>query len=109
MIRNSSKTKNRLYKHFCEETSQREKETLHNQFKIYQNYLVILMRNSKASYFAKYFEDNKKDNKNVWKAIRNIVNVKRTNKFQPTTLVTRSETQSRFYFQSFQLIFCTNC
>ena len=47
MIRNSSKTKNRLYKHFCEETSQREKETLHNQFKIYQNYLVILMRNSK--------------------------------------------------------------
>ena len=46
------------------------KETLHNQFKTYGNYLVTLTRNSKESYFAKYLEDNKKHAEKVWKTIR---------------------------------------
>lgn len=39
------------------------------------------MRNSKESYFAKYFEDNKKITKKFGKPLE-TVNVKHTNKFQ---------------------------
>ena len=42
---------------------------------------MTLTRKSKKSYFAKYFEVNKKDAKKVWKVIRIIVNVKPKNKY----------------------------
>lgn len=87
VIKNSIQTKNKLCKHFCKEKSQWQKEILHNQFKTYRNYLVTLIRNSKEPFFPKYFEVNKKDTKKAWKGIRTTVNVKLTDKYEPTTLV----------------------
>ena len=82
-IKKSIKTKNQIYEHFFLRKQINHKGTLHDQFKTYRNYLVTLTRNSKESYFAKYFEDNKKHTKKVWKAIRTTGNVKPTNKYQP--------------------------
>ena len=49
---------------------------------------------SKEDYFKKYFDDNKKDTEKVWSAIRSIVNVKQTNRYQPSNLIIENKTVS---------------
>ena len=49
---------------------------------------------SKEGYFKKYFDDNKKDTKKVWSAIRSIVNVKQTNRYQQSNLIIENKTVS---------------
>ena len=49
---------------------------------------------SKEDYFKKYFDGNKKDTKKVWSAIRSIVNVKQTNRYQPSNLIIENKTVS---------------
>ena len=77
-IKKSVKTKNRIWKQFYREQDQLKKETIFDYFKTYRNHLVTIIRMSKEDYFKKYFDENKKDTKKSWSAIRFIVNVKQT-------------------------------
>ena len=49
---------------------------------------------SKEDYLKKYFEENKKDTKKVWSAIRSIVNVKQANRYQPSNEIIENKTVS---------------
>ena len=48
----------------------------------------------KEDYFKKYFDGNKKDTKKLWSAIRSIVNVKQTNRYEPPNLIIENKTVS---------------
>ena len=41
---------------------------------------------SKEGYFKEDFDENKKDTRKVW-SIRSIVNIKQTNRYQPSNLI----------------------
>ena len=70
------------------------KETIFEYFKTYRNHLVTIIRMNKENYFQKYFNENKKDTKKVQSAIRSIVNVKQTNRYQPSNLIIENKTVS---------------
>ena len=53
---------------FLKETNQSQSKLCITNSK-HRNYLVTLTRISKESYFAKYFEHNKKHTKKVWKPL----------------------------------------
>ena len=48
----------------------------------------------KEDYFKKYFHGNKKDTKKLWSAMRSIVNVKQTNRYEPPNLIIENKTVS---------------
>ena len=93
-ITKSVKTKNRLYKQFYREKKQFKKDRIFEYFKTYRKHLVIIIRMSKEGYFKEYFDDNKKIQgyKKVWSAIRSIVNVKQTNRYQTSNLIIENKT-----------------
>ena len=48
---------------------------------------------SKEGYFKEDFDENKKDTRKVW-SIRSIVNIKQTNRYQPSNLIIENKTIS---------------
>ena len=66
-----------MYKTFCKEKDPKTKEYYEKQFKSYRNRVSSLLRKTKASYYKQYFEDNKKDLRLVWQAIKGIINIKK--------------------------------
>ena len=51
------------------------------------------MKMSKEGYFKEDFDENKKDTRKVW-SIRSIVNIKQTNRYQPSNLIIENKTVS---------------
>ena len=41
------------------------------------------LRESKENYYGKYFEDNKLNLRKIWNGIKEIINLKKSNKSQP--------------------------
>ena len=52
-----------------------KKEELHQLYKTYKNSITKLTRLSKANYYCKYFEVNKKKLTKVWQGIKEIINI----------------------------------
>ena len=65
---------------------QKTKQHLHEKFKIYRNSLVTLARESKQIYYKKYFEEKKTNLVKVWKGIKEIILIDKSNKEQPACL-----------------------
>ena len=59
-IANSIKSKNKIYKKFCEEKNPQQKEIYGKQFKTYRNHLTTLLRITKDEYYKTHFKENKK-------------------------------------------------
>ena len=85
-ILKSIKVKNKTYKQFCKSTDPLKKNELHIKFKTYRNSIVKLTRQCKEDYFKSYFENNKKNSKEIWNGIRNLINVKNSKKTQQIAL-----------------------
>ena len=83
-----------LYKQFYIEQDQHKKETMFEYSKTYRNHLLTIIRMSKEDYFKKCCDENKKDSKIVWSAIRSIVNVKQRNRCQLSNLIIENKTVS---------------
>ena len=72
---NSIRTKNKLYKSFCKEKDPKTKGYFEKQFKSYHNHISSLLRETKDSYYNKYFEDNKKTLRLVWQTVKGMINM----------------------------------
>ena len=71
-IRCSLKIKNNLYKKYIKSRS----VYYHQKFKVYRNKLNRLIKISKTDYYNKYFTSNKTNLRNIWRGIRQIINLK---------------------------------
>ena len=59
------------------------KELLHEEFKILRNTVTNSLRENKENYYRIYFEDSKLNLHKTWIEIKDIVNLKKSNKPQP--------------------------
>ena len=59
---------------------QKRKEALNQEYKIYKSLLTNITKKSKENYYKQYFIDNKNNLTNIWKGIKEIVLIKKTNK-----------------------------
>ena len=82
----SIKNKNKIYNKFCKAKDQEREQHLQEKFKIYWNSLANLTRKSKHNYYKKYFEENKTNLIKVWKGIKEVILINKSNKTQPTCL-----------------------
>ena len=71
-ILTSAKQRDKIYKEMIKVKNSQTKQLNFSLYKKYLNIIVDLLKNSKESYYRKYFEDNKKQ-KNC-KAVRNRIN-----------------------------------
>ena len=92
IIRKSIKIGNKKYKQYFKEKYSAKKDLLHEQFKTYRKQVDALRRISREDHYNKCFQENKKGIKIIWSAIRTIVNVKPTNKYQPLRLIRETKT-----------------
>ena len=83
----SMRDRDKMYKQFTKETDPVKKHGFFTTYKQKRNLIITLLRQSKASYFASFFEENKNDAKKTWEGIRDIVNISKKNRTSPSKLV----------------------
>ena len=83
----SLKIKNSLYKKFTRAKDNESKISLEARFKNYRNMLVLLMRKSKEIHFKNFFLSNAKNIREVWKGIKNIIQVNNNKNSFPTCIL----------------------
>ena len=74
-IRESIRKKNKLYKRYLKTKSQQ----IYYNFKQYRNKINHLMRISKRNYYNAYFIEHSNDSKLIWKGIRQIIYMNKSN------------------------------
>ena len=53
--------------------NKQQKLIKHESYKKYRNKIIELIRQSKQTYYQRYFEQNKKDSKTIWQGIHEII------------------------------------
>ena len=71
--------KNKIFKKHvkCKDTTR--KKQLLDEFKALKNEITLLTRNSKKSYYEKYFSKNKDNLRKTWQGIKEVINIKNKN------------------------------
>ena len=59
----------------------------HIRYKQYRNLLSTLLRKSKKFYFTRFFQENTKDLKNMWREINKIISSNNSNHIFPTAII----------------------
>ena len=85
-ILTSIKNKNKMHNKFSKAKDQARKYDLHEKFKVHRNSLANLTKQSKQNYYKKYFEENKTNLNKVWKGMKEITIINKSNQTQPTCL-----------------------
>ena len=80
------KIKNDLYHRYCRAKNERTKNEIYTQFKYYRNMISNQTQSNKDQYYKKYFLEHKKNAQKVWQGIKELINIKSTNKFSPKSL-----------------------
>jgi hypothetical protein len=86
-ILKSMRSRDQLYKEFVKERDITKKNNLHTAYKTSRNHIITLIRRSRNSFYASYFEEHKTNAKKTWEGIREVINVSKKNKTMPTKLV----------------------
>ena len=73
-------------KTFSSETNLQKEAEYQKQFRTYRINIFNLLRWSKNSYHNGIFQENKRNVKTVWKAVKKLINIKQTNELPSTTL-----------------------
>ena len=71
-IKTSIKKRDKLYKQMIKAKNKQHKLIKHESYKKYRNKIIELIRQSKQTYYPRYFEQNKKDSKTIWQGIHEI-------------------------------------
>ena len=79
-ILTSIKEKAKIHSKLLKAKDQIRKEALNQEYKIYKNLLANITKKSKENYYKQYFTDNKNNLINVWRGIKEIILIKKTNK-----------------------------
>ena len=72
-IKTSIKKRDKLYKQMIKAKNKQHKLIKHESYKKYRNKIIELIRQSKQTYYQRYFEQNKKDSKTIWQGIHEII------------------------------------
>ena len=78
-ILNSMRNRDKLYREFVKERDITKKNDLYTAYKILRNQIITLIRRSRNSYYASYFEEHKTNAKKTWEGIRKVINVSKKN------------------------------
>ena len=90
-LKKSISVKNKLFSDYINKKGLSQKNELHIKYKSYRNMLSTLMKKSKQNYFTKFFENNLKNLKNIWKGINSIISMKSFFSNTPTLLTFQNE------------------
>ena len=71
---------------FVKQKDQARKYHLHEKFEFHRNSFANLTRQSKQNYYKKYFKESKTNLIKVWKRIKEIILINKSNQMQPTCL-----------------------
>ena len=69
-----------------------KKKKGHIRYKQYRNLLSTLLKESKKFYFTRFFQENIKDLKNMWRGINKIMSSNNSNHMFPTAIAVNNET-----------------
>ena len=72
-IKTSIKKRDKLFKQMIKAKNKQQKLIKHESYKKYRNKIIELIRQSKQTYYQRYFEQNKKDSKTIWQGIDEII------------------------------------
>ena len=85
-IAKSIKVKGNLYEKVSSETNLQKKAEYQKQCRVYQNYISTFLRCSKDSYYNGLFEESKRNNKTLWKTVKELNTIKQRNGLLLTTV-----------------------
>ena len=74
IIQNAIEKKNRLFKKYIK-SGDTNKNLFHQEYKIYRNSLLTLLKQSKKCYYNNYFRNNINNIKNIWRGIKSIISL----------------------------------
>ena len=87
----SIRKKYKIQSKFLKAKDQTRKKALNQEYKTYKNLLTNIIKKSKENYCKQYFKDNKNNLIKVWKGIKEIILIKKTNKPHLNCLKIREE------------------
>ena len=90
-LQKSISIKNRIFKTYIKKKDITQKNELHNNYKIYRDFISALIKRSKQNYHSKYFESNLFNIKNNWKDIKSIISTRNSSSITPTLLTFQNE------------------
>ena len=79
-ILTSIRKKDKIHSKSFKAKVQTRKEALKQEYKIYKNLLINITKKSKENYYKQCFKDNNNNLINVWKGIKEVILIKKTNK-----------------------------
>ena len=79
-ILKSIRKKYKMHSKFLKAKDQIRKKALNQEYKTYKKLLPNITKKSKENYYKQYFKDNKNNLIKVWKGIKEIILIKKTNK-----------------------------
>ena len=91
-IKKSFLNKNKVLKHYIKKKEISQKNGLHNNYKIYRNLISALMKRSKQTCCAKYFESNLNNIKSTWKDIKSTIYMRSPSSTTPTLVTFQNKT-----------------
>ena len=74
-----------------------KKKESHIRYKQYRNLLPTLLKKSKQFYFTRFFQENIKNLKNMWREIKKIISSNNSNHTFPTAITVNNETITNPY------------
>ena len=93
-IQISIKRRDKLLRQYIKTNESNRKEEIHTEYKQLRNKIVTLIRNSKKQHFQNYFTESANDIRKTWTGIKNIINIRTSNKGQPTSILLNDEIET---------------
>ena len=90
----SIKRKNMVFDKYVKCNDSHRKITFHSEYKALRNQIKQIIKDSRKSYYTKYFENNNSNLKKVWLGIKEIINIKSKNTAIPTCIIQNKITHS---------------
>ena len=74
-IQKSMSRRDSLFKKYIKSADPIKKEKLFSDYKDIRNKIVVLIKESKKSFYQNYFDNNNKNLRKIWKGIKQIINI----------------------------------
>ena len=91
-IQKSIQVKNKYFTKYIKLKDPEKKNEAHFVYKKYRNLISTILKESKRTYFTRYFQENLNDLKNTWKGIKKIICLKSSQSSLPTAITIKGKT-----------------
>ena len=93
-IRKSIKRRDKLLRKYINMDDSDDKKQIYSRYKQLRNRIVALTKISKKLHYQNYFQNNSKDIKKTWNGIKQIIDLRKCNRFQPSAIFIDHELKS---------------